>query len=39
MFGEYNYGQAAAMGLILFFALLALTVLYAFTTRKLQRSY
>jgi multiple sugar transport system permease protein len=38
MFGEYNYGQAAAMGLILFLALVVLTILYARVTRQLQAS-
>jgi multiple sugar transport system permease protein len=37
MFGEYNYGQAAAMGLILFAALVGLTIVYARATRKLDR--
>ncbi|MGI8908658.1 MAG: carbohydrate ABC transporter permease [Candidatus Sumerlaeaceae bacterium] len=37
MFGEYNYGQAAAMGLILFVVLVGLTIVYARVTRRLQR--
>lgn len=32
---EYNYGQASAMGLLLFFALLALTIVYSRATRRL----
>lgn len=34
---EYNYGQASAMGLLLFLVLLALTVVYARVTRKMGR--
>jgi multiple sugar transport system permease protein len=34
---EYNYGQASAMGLLLFCALLLLTIIYARFTRKLER--
>lgn len=38
MFGEYDYGQAAAMGLILFFVLIGLTIVYAQVASRLQES-
>ncbi len=34
LFKEYNYGQATAMGLLLFAALVALTVVYSRITRR-----
>ncbi|MBX7247049.1 MAG: sugar ABC transporter permease [Candidatus Sumerlaeaceae bacterium] len=35
MLREYNYGQAAAMGLLLFLVLVALTLVYRYATRRL----
>lgn len=36
LFREYNYGQATAMGLILFLVLVGLTVVYARVARRLE---
>jgi multiple sugar transport system permease protein len=38
LFKEYNYGQATAMGLLLFLALVALTIVYSRVTRRLERN-
>lgn len=37
MLRDYNYGQASAMGLLLFLVLLGLTVVYALVVRRLRR--